>query len=335
MGPGNERRRNSTSPIARCGRRYLSVDHLSVNDIKSPIIRRQVGLLRNELFGLEADRAKAKQAIASIEKEIEELDRNAKAHPRDVYTWELLDANHELLANLYRKVKDSAKSFEQRKKAVAACQSGLAVDPALFRLRNHLLLQLAYVGDHIMYADPAAALKLFEESLAHQPLFPADLAVTSQLRTRFGMLQAHAGDCLEMLNKPADALKRYEKALEHHTKVAAIEAQERGVPVIIAYDHRRMGELRLYQLDFKGAVADYQKASDIIQEVRQAKDPRRPIDIETAIVAGDTEKLVKLNLPYVKSLPKGIETLEAAVKQPAAVRLDALSTARRVAHEGR
>lgn len=189
-----------------------------------------------------------------------------------------------------------------------------------FQIALELQLHLARLGQEAINSDPATALKHFSKALAHSPSFPPDLAETSLLLSRFGAYEAKAGDCYEMLNKPQAAMEHYQRAIAHHEAIARIQPNEPGAPAFLAYDHRRMAELRLYGLDFAAAAKDYEKAQDYLEQMRAITKPSRPVDGQTSSIVRTTEFLIKMNLPFVKSLPQGIETLDAALKQPPRVR---------------
>lgn len=193
-----------------------------------------------------------------------------------------------------------------------------------FQIALELQLHLARLGQEAINSDPAAALKHYTKALAHSPSFPPDLAETSILLIRFGAYEAKAGDCYEMLNQPQAAMEHYQRAIAHHEAIARIEPSEPRAPAFLAYDHRRMAELRLYGLDFAAAAKDYERAQDCLKQMRAITEPSRPMDGETSAIVRTTESLINVNLPFVKSLPQGIETLDAAVKQPPRVRLLAL-----------
>lgn len=295
----------------------VPIDRLAPGNRDVGAIRRAAGLLRADLAANLFEQSKKDEAVAELEKEIERLDGEARDHPMDSFVWELLDRNHTLLAELYTRLKKSDRSAAHRQKAIDACKRGLELDERSSVFRRNLQLHLAHLAEQRLTRDPPSAVKLLEEALTHSPRFPPDLAETSILRTSFAAIEAKSGDCSEMLNNPKAALEHYKKVLDHHSKVAEIEPNGPGIPGILAYDHRRMAEIRLYLLDFDGAVADYEKAKEIIAGMRADKKPLRPLDQQT-------ESLVKVNLPFAKTLPQGIETLDAALKQPEAVRLDAL-----------
>jgi hypothetical protein len=81
-----------------------------------------------------------------------------------------------------------------------------------------------------------------------------------------------------------------------------------------------MAELRLYGLDFAAAAKDYERAEGYLEQMSAITEPSRPIDGPTSSIVRTTETLIKVDLPFVKSLPQGIETLEAALNQPPRVR---------------
>jgi tetratricopeptide (TPR) repeat protein len=270
-----------------------------------------------ELAGLDFERMKKDETIASVEREIETLNRDAKERPKASFVWELLDRNHTLLAELYAKKRNAAESVKHRDNAIDACKRGLELDHLSGVFRRNLQLHLAHQAEQKMASDPEAALKLLKLALDHSPRFPPDLAETSILHASFAALDARAGDCYERLNNPREAYSHYFDALEHHQKVAEIEPNAPGIPGVLAYDHRRMAELQLYYLYIKGAAFNYLAAKKILDQMRADKKSLRLLDQQT-------DKLVKDFLPFAQSLPEGIETLDAAAKQPEAVRFVAL-----------
>jgi serine/threonine-protein kinase len=294
-----------------------SFDRLPAADRDHGAVRRALGGLYKELAAIRSEQSKTDDAIAAAQREIASLDREKEVRPEDQLVWELLDQFHTFLADVYATKRDRPSSDAHQQKAIDACRRALRIDPGNNFIRRNLQVHLAYQAEAASATDPLAALKLYEEALDHSPDYPPDLAETSILRTSFAAMGAKAGDFCEMLNRPKDALEHYQKALDHHTKIAEIEPNGPGIPGVIAYDHRRMAEIRLYLLDFDGAIADYRKARDVLDRVRADKRPPTLVDRQT-------ETLVKQNLPFVESLPKAIETLDAALKQPRAVRLDAL-----------
>jgi tetratricopeptide (TPR) repeat protein len=297
-----------------------TIEPLSTEDHSTPIIRREVGLLHIELVKLAFELKKTAVATNSAEDEIESLEKEARERPDSIHLLQLLDGNHAFLADLYTTQRNTAKAAEHLRKAIDAAERGLKLDPEDNLLRGELQLHLARLGQPQMTTDPAAALKQFEAALAHSPRFPPDLAETSILLNRFAAFEAKAGDCCEMLNRPADALAHYQKALEFHTRVGLIEENQPRVPAYIAYDHRRMAEIRLYLLDFSGASVDYDKAQESLERMKTIKEPTRPLDTMSLADLRTTETQIKLKAPFVKSLPQGIESLDAAVKQPPRVR---------------
>jgi tetratricopeptide (TPR) repeat protein len=302
----------------------LNVERLRVDDMHNPLIRRATGDIRSELFKLDLDLSRTNEAVKAAEAEIESLNKLANENPQDKVNFEALDRNHTFLATAYSQLFNPTKSIAHRRLASDACELGLKLDPVDTLFRSSLLVHQTILGEAEREIDPAKALQAFEAALAHKPLFPADLVETSILLVRFGMLEARAGDCCEMLNKPREALVHYMKALEHHQKVATIELQERNVPGILAYDYRRLAEIRLYVLDFKGALSDYTKAKEILDALTKAKDPVRAIDRELPLQDEKIKSLVKDSLAFVQSLPGGLKTLDDVLKQPTRIRLDAM-----------
>ncbi|HEX3151299.1 MAG TPA: protein kinase [Gemmataceae bacterium] len=286
---------------------------IAAADLDHSSIRRQLGLLQIEQASLLLERSKSEDAAAAVESAIKAL-----AGRDDSVACELLERNHAFLADLYRK-KDRAKSAEQTRLAAAAARSGLKLDPDRPEFRQALQLHLGWLGDQRIADDPAAALALFEEALVHAPRLPPDLAETSAMRTRLGAFEAKTGDCCQMLDKPKDALDHYTKALAHHAKVIEGEPTQPTARAVLAYDQRRVAELKLTLLDFPGAVAEYEKAKSVLDQMKKDKIP-------LGFLGQQSERLIADNLPFVRLLPAGIETLDATLKQPPAVRLDALTT---------
>jgi eukaryotic-like serine/threonine-protein kinase len=302
---------DSADATLACG--IAAAKKIAGPDLEHPTIRRQMGLLQIERGHLLLARSKSQEAAGLAEHEIQVL-----AGRDDTVACELLERNHAFLADLFRN-KERVKSAEHTRRAAAAARRGLKLEPDRPEFRQALQIHLGWLGDQRINEDPAAALALFEEGLAHAPSLPPDLAETSALRTRLGAYEGKAGDCCQMLDKPKDALAHYAKALAHHAKVVDGEPTQPTARAILVYDHRRIAELSLTLLDFPAAVAEYEKAKSVLDQMKKDKIP-------LGFLAQQSDKLIADNLPFVQSLPKGIETLEAALKQPAAVRLDALTT---------
>ncbi len=326
LGQHHEKQKKLADARAEFQAGLLNTKRLPRADRDNPIIRWRIGLVRINLSHLNLEENKTQDAIASVENEIESLIQKAKEQPQDVRLWELLDANYAFLAEAYKKQGNPSRSAEFLRNAIGAAQRGLEADPVHRDLRDNLQQHLARLGEIALPTDPATALKLYEEALQQSRRYPPDLAEMYVLRHHFAAYEAKAGDCCEMLNRPGVAMKHYERVIEHHKTIALIEPNEPRVPAFLAYDHRRLAELRLSLLDFDGAVKDYERAKTYLEKMRTIKEPSRPVDSETAGIVRKTESLIKLNVPFVKSLPNGIETLESAVKQPVAVRQIALRT---------
>jgi eukaryotic-like serine/threonine-protein kinase len=324
LGGYNQRQKRFDEADATFRAGLGNLERLLNSDRDSPIVRWRAGQIRADLAKLALDRKKPDEAIAATEEEIEALTQKTKEQPNDVHIWELLDASYAFLAEVYKGKGDAAKSGQFLRKGITAAEHGLKVDPEHRDLRDNLQQHLARLGEIALPIDPAAARKLYDEALTHSRRYPPDLAETYVLRHHFAAYEAKAGDCCEMLNQPSDALEHYKRVIAHHEIIAQIEPNEPRVPAFLAYDHRRMAEIRMYLVDFDGAVKDYEKAKEYLEKMRAIKEPSRPMDKETESIVRTTESLIKMNLPFVKTLPKGIETLEAAMKQPAALRLEAL-----------
>jgi eukaryotic-like serine/threonine-protein kinase len=285
-------------------------------DRERPIVRWQIGLLHVDMAGLLLDRSKPNDAAAVLDQELAALARSAAENPKDPVTWQLLERNHGFLASLHRN-KDAAKAAEHTQKAVDAARRGLALDPDRPELRRAIMLDRALLADPRMVDDPAAALTLLRDALADAPRLPPGVAETTNLRNQLAAYEARAGDCCEMLGKLKDATEHYTRALDLHMKVVEGEPTQPAARAVLAYDHRRLAEQRLWLLDFPGSVAEYEKAQAVLDGMKADKIP-------LGLLGQQSAGLIATNLPFVKTLPASIETLEATLKQPAPVRLDAL-----------
>ena len=290
-----------------------SAEKFTGPDREIPQVRKAMGLLRIELAYAAFGRAKMQDLIGMAHKEIAAL----SAALKDRTTWDLLLRNYKLLFDNCRRIGKTNEANAALKKTIEAARAGLAVDRDGAEFRAQIQLHLVIEAEQMLYIDPVQALKLLNEAIEHSPRFPADLAEHAAQRQRFAALEMRAGDCSEMLNRPMEALAHYERMLVHHEAIAKGEPEAPGIQGTLAYDHRRMAEIRLYLLDFEGSLKDYQKSQKILDQMKGSK-------IKYRIIDDKTKELLKENLPFVMSLPKSIETLEEAEKQPTSVRMNAL-----------